>query len=48
MIDGTSNKRQKQDLINALYVKGKSGGWETDTSKPIFKQELTLGACYTV
>ena len=47
MIDG-SNKRQKQDLIKELFVKGKNGLWETDTSKPIFKQELTLGACYTV
>jgi len=44
----TSNKRQKQDLLKELFVKGKSGNWEMDTSKPIFKQELTLGACYTV
>ena len=41
MIDGTANKRQKMDYIKELYVKGKSGAWEMDTTKPIFKQELT-------
>jgi len=41
MIDNTGNKRQKMDYIKELFVKGKSGSWEMDTTKPIFKQELT-------
>jgi len=42
MIDTAPTQRAKTDLISQLFIKGK-GGWETDTTKPIFKQELTLG-----
>ena len=44
MVDGENNKKRKTDLIKELFVKGKSGGWEMDTEKPIFQQEVTWGA----
>ena len=42
MVDDAPAGRAKSELISQLFTKGKCG-WETDTTKPIFKQELTLG-----
>jgi hypothetical protein len=41
MVDGQSNKKRKVEILKELFVKGKNGGWEMDTAKPKFKQDLT-------
>ena len=48
MIENAPNKRQKTTLIGELFARGKSGHWEMDTNKPIFKQELTFESLFAI